>query len=127
MTLRSRTVPFHQEDRRRPRKHSFGERHRHKGFASRWIRSEGRRLLLVSADLSADDANEGTPYQGEATVLAVFDLEQRSRLLDVMDIKTDRFTAFREDHPLVHLNSQNDAFVIYSTHSNAVRTTTILH
>jgi hypothetical protein len=90
-----------------------------KSFDSRWIRSEGRRLLLLSADLSADDANEGTPYEGEATVLAVFDLEQKIELLDVMDIKTDRFTAFWEDHPLVHLNSQNDAFVIYSTHSNA--------
>jgi hypothetical protein len=90
-----------------------------KSFDSRWIRSEGIRLLLLSADLSADDANEGTPYEGEATVLAVFDLEQKIELLDVMDIKTDRFTAFWEDHPLVHLNSQNDAFAIYSTHSNA--------
>jgi len=90
-----------------------------KGFDSRWIKSEGKRLLLLSADLSAGDANEGTPYEGEATVLAVFCLEPKIELLDVMDIKTDRFTAFREDHPLVHLNSQNDAFVIYSTHSNA--------
>ena len=90
-----------------------------KGFDSRWIKSEGRRLLLLSADLSAEDANEGTPYEGEATVLAVFGLEPNIELLDVMDIKTDRFTAFWEDHPLVHLNSQNDAFVIYSTHSNA--------
>ncbi|HWO01481.1 MAG TPA: hypothetical protein VNS63_19635 [Blastocatellia bacterium] len=90
-----------------------------KGFDSRWIKSGGRRLLLLSADLSADDANEGTPYEGEATVLAVFGLEPKIELLDVMDIKSDRFTAFWEDHPLVHLNSQNDAFVIYSTHSNA--------
>ena len=90
-----------------------------KGFDSRWIKSEGKRLLLLSADLSAGDANEGTPYEGEATVLAVFCLEPKIELLDVMDIKTDRFTAFLEVHPLVHLNSQNDAFVIYSTHSNA--------
>ena len=90
-----------------------------KGFDSRWIQSEGKRLLLLSADLSAGDVNEGTPYEGEATLLAVFSLEPKIELLDVMDIKTDRFTAFREDHPLVHLDSQNDAFVIYSTHSNA--------
>jgi hypothetical protein len=90
-----------------------------KGFDSRGIKSEGRRLLLLSAELSAEHANEGTPYEGEATVLAVFALEPKIELLDVMDIKTDRFTAFWEDHPFVHLNSQNDAFVIYSTHSNA--------
>ena len=90
-----------------------------KGLDSRWLKSEGRRLLLLSAELSAADANEATPYEGEATVLAVFGLEPNIELLDVMDIKTDRFTAFWKEHPLVHLNSQNDAFVIYSTHSNA--------
>ena len=98
-----------------------------KSFDSRWIKSEGRRLLLLSAELSAEDANEGTPYEGEATVLAVFGLEPKIvfglepkiELLDVMDIKTDRFTAFWEEHPLVHLNPQNDAFVVSSTHSNA--------
>ena len=89
-----------------------------KSFDSRWIKSEGKRLLLLSVELSAEDANEATPYEGEATVLALFSLEP-SELLDAMDIKTDRFTGFWEDHSLVHLNSRNDAFVIYSTHGNA--------
>jgi hypothetical protein len=89
-----------------------------KVFDSRWVRSAGGRLLLLRADLSAEDANEATPYEGEATVLALFSLEPTIELLDVMDIKTDRFTGFWGDHPVVHLNSQDDAFVIYSTHWN---------
>jgi hypothetical protein len=89
------------------------------GFDSRWIKSEGRRLLLLSVEFSAEDANQATPYEGEATVLAVFGLESKIELLDVMEIKTDRFTDFWEQHPIVHLNAQNDAFVVYSTHSNA--------
>jgi len=90
-----------------------------KVFDSRWVRSAGRRLLLLRADLSAEGANEATPYEGEATILAVFSLEPTIELLDMMDIKTDRITGFWGNHPVVHLNSQNDAFVIYSTHWNA--------
>jgi hypothetical protein len=90
-----------------------------KVFDPRWVRSAGKPLLLLTADLSAKEANEATPYEGEATVLAVYSLEPTVELLDVMDIKTDRFTGFWGDRPLFHLNSQNDAFVIYSTHWNA--------
>ena len=90
-----------------------------KVFDSHWVKTAGKRLLLLRADVSAEGANEATPYEGEATLLAVFSLEPTIELLDVMDIKTDRFTGFWGDHPVVHLNSQNDAFAMYSTHWNA--------
>lgn len=70
-------------------------------------------------DLKAERANEGTPYEGEAVVLAVYGLEPRARLLDAIEIKTDRFTGFWEDRPAFRLDSRNDALVVYSTHWNA--------
>jgi hypothetical protein len=81
--------------------------------------SGGRRLLLLWVNLKSEGANEGTPYEGEADVLAVFTMEPRARMLDALEVKTDRFTGFWEDRPLFRLDSRNDAFIIYSTHWNA--------
>ncbi|MDQ5838365.1 MAG: hypothetical protein M3379_16435, partial [Acidobacteriota bacterium] len=83
------------------------------------FKSEGRRLLLLWVNLKAEGANEGTPYEGEADVLAVYSLEPRVRLLDSLDVKTDRFTGFWQDRPVFHLDSRSDAFIVYSTHWNA--------
>jgi len=83
------------------------------------INSEGRRLLLLWLDVTAEGANEGTPYEGEALVLAVFSLEARPRLLDALEIKTDRFTGFWQDRPTFRLSPRSDALVVYSTHWNA--------
>src|SRR4030095_12438662 len=88
-------------------------------FEERWITSNGHRVLLLHLDLSAEGANGGTPYEGESTVLAAFTVEPVAKLLDAMDIKTDRFTGFLEEHPVFRLNAQNDAFVVNSTHWNA--------
>ncbi|HSE31665.1 MAG TPA: hypothetical protein VLA93_08805 [Pyrinomonadaceae bacterium] len=88
-------------------------------FGARLIRSGGRRILLVQQDLSAEGANEGTPYEGEAALLAAFSVEPQPKLLDVIDLKTDRFTDFWEDQPVFQLNAKNDGFVIHNTHWNA--------
>jgi len=88
-------------------------------FEDRLIMSDGKQILLLSLDLSADGANAGTPYEGESTVLAAFSVEPTIKLLDVVDIKTDRFTSFLEGQSVFRLNSQNDAFVVNSTHFNA--------
>ncbi|HYY92979.1 MAG TPA: hypothetical protein VE713_00580 [Pyrinomonadaceae bacterium] len=88
-------------------------------FKPYWFKSEGRRLLLLWVNLKAEGANEGTPYEGEADVLAVYSLEPRVRLLDSLDVKTDRFTGFWKDRPIFHLDSRSDAFIVYSIHWNA--------
>jgi hypothetical protein len=88
-------------------------------FKPYWFRSEGRRLLLLWVDLKSDEANVGTPYEGEAVVLAVYSLEPSARMLDAMEVKTDRFTGFLKDRAALPLDRRNDAFVIYSTHWNA--------
>jgi len=88
-------------------------------FELRRIRSEGNSLLLLRADLTAEDANQSTPYEGEASLIAVFRLEPKLELLDAVDIKTDRFSGFWGKNPVLALDSRNDAFVVYSTHWNA--------
>lgn len=84
-----------------------------------WFNSEGKRLLMLRVDLTADDANKGTAYEGEAVVLAVFKVEPTATLLDALEIKTDRFTGFWKDRSSFRLDSQNDAFIVYSSHWNA--------
>lgn len=88
-------------------------------FKPYWIRSEGRRLLLLWVDLTAEGANVGTAYEGEAVVLAVYSVGPGAKLLDALEIKTDRFTGFWEDRPVFRLSPRSDAFIVYSTHSNA--------
>ena len=88
-------------------------------FGARWLMSNGRKILLLHLDLTADGANEGTHYEGEATLLGAFSVDPTPKVLDVMDIKTDRFTDFWEAQPVFQLNSQNEAFVVYSSHFNA--------
>jgi hypothetical protein len=88
-------------------------------FKPYWFKSEGGRLLLLWVDVKAEGANAGTPYEGEADVLAVFRLRPGVKLLDAVDVKTDRFTGFWKDRPLFPLGPRDDAFIVYSTHSNA--------
>jgi hypothetical protein len=88
-------------------------------FKPYWFLSGGRRLLLLRVDVKAEGANEGTSYEGEAVVLAVYRLGSEVELLDALEVKTDRFTGFWEDRPLLRLDPRNDAFIVYSTHSNA--------
>ena len=88
-------------------------------FGARWITSDGRQTLVLQLDLSAEGINEGTPYEGEAALLAAFIVDPAPKLLDVMDIKTDRFTDFWERQPVVQLNAQHGAIVVNSSHFNA--------
>lgn len=88
-------------------------------FKPYWFMSEGRRLLLLWVNLRAEGANEGTPYEGEAAVLAVYSPGPEVKLLDALEVKTDRFTGFWKDRPLFPLDPRNDAFIVYNTHSNA--------
>ena len=88
-------------------------------FQTQWIKSDGRRVLLLEINLSAEEANQGTPYEGEANLVAAFVVQPAVRLLDVMDVKTDRFSGFWENPSVFSLTPQSDAFVVNSSHSNA--------
>ncbi|HST51832.1 MAG TPA: hypothetical protein VLJ61_07450 [Pyrinomonadaceae bacterium] len=112
-----RTIPFRSISELRKREAVTGDIKF--DFKPYQFKSDGKHLLMLWIELRADDANVGTPYEGEADVLAVFQMEPNVKLLDVMDVKTDRFTGFLEDRPLFHLDARSDAFIIYSTHWNA--------
>src|SRR6476620_8978552 len=88
-------------------------------FQSYWIKSDGRRVLLLELSVSAEDANQGMNYEGEADIVAAFTIQPTIKLLDVMDVKTDRFSGFYEKPPVFQLTTQSDAFLVVSTHSNA--------
>ena len=88
-------------------------------FGKRSITSDGRQVIILQLDLSAEGANQGTPYEGEAALLAAFSTDATPKLLDVMDVKTDRFTDFWDAQPVFQLNSQHGAVVIHNTHFNS--------
>lgn len=88
-------------------------------FGTQWTVSDGRQILLLHLDLSAEGLNQDTPYSGGASLLAAFTVDAAPKLLDLMDVKTDRFTDFWEAQPVFQLNSKNGAFVIHNTHWNA--------
>jgi hypothetical protein len=88
-------------------------------FQPRWIKSDGRRVLLLELALSSEAANQGTNYEGESDVIAAFLVQPAIKLLDVLDVKTDRFSGFYENPSVFQLSEQTDAFLVNSTHSNA--------
>jgi hypothetical protein len=88
-------------------------------FKPYWINGEGRRLLLLWVELTDDDANPGTPFQGGTVILAVFRLEPSVSLLDAMEISGDRFTDPWGKRPILRLNSRSDAFIFSNNHWNA--------
>src|SRR5215470_5302397 len=88
-------------------------------FQPYWIKSDGRRVLLLELSISAEDANQGMNYEGEADIVAAFTIQPAIKLLDVMDVKTDRFSGFYEKPPVFQLTTESDAFLVVSTHSNA--------
>ena len=112
-----RTIPFRNVDAKEAQ--SLEGNFNVTTFGARAIMSGGRQIVLVQLDLSADGANEGTPYEGQATLLAAFSVDPKPKLLDVMDLKTDRFTDFWDEQPVVPLNAQNEAIVVHNTHFNA--------
>jgi hypothetical protein len=84
----------------------------------RQVLNRGRALYLLLIDLTAENAKEATPYEGEASALALFSADP-VKLLDVLDVKTDKSTDFWGKQPISHLDSRNDYFVIHNAHWNA--------
>jgi hypothetical protein len=84
-----------------------------------WLADGAAMRLVLLIEVQAEDANSLTPYGGEADLLAVFDVGPTSRLVDVMDAKTDRFTGFSERQPVVALGPKAYGCVVYSEHYNS--------
>ena len=113
-----KTIPFkHLSENKKPS--SLQSDIKLDSFQPYWIKSDGRRVLLLELSISAEDANQETNYEGEADIVAAFTIQTEIKLLDVMDVKTDRFSGFYEKPPVFQLTTQSDAFLVVSTHSNA--------
>lgn len=77
------------------------------------IHSDGKARLVVMADLGPSDE-----AVAEFVLLALFDLRGRPKLLDVVEVGTDRLTGF-SDHPLLPLGHRSDLIRISSDHFNS--------
>jgi hypothetical protein len=84
-----------------------------------WLADGAAMRLVLLIEVQAEDANSLTPYGGEADLLAVFDVGPTPRLVDVMDVKTDRFTGFSERQPVIALGPKTFGCVVYSEHDNS--------
>ncbi len=81
-------------------------------------RSQNRRLFLLHLDL----LGPSPPDQGavpEYSLLALFQLSPVPKLLDLVDIRADRFNGFWENTPLLNLSPATQACMIYHSHHNS--------
>lgn len=84
------------------------------------IRSQGRELLLLQIDPKiTNELEDGRKDVEERSLLALCQNGSPPKLLDVMDIKSDRSNGFWSKNPIVKLNSATDAFLICNTHHNS--------
>lgn len=78
------------------------------------VRGDGKTLLALMADLGPSDE-----AVAEFVLLALFDLHGATpRLLDVVEVGTDRLTGF-SDHPLLRLGHGTDLIRLSSDHFNS--------
>jgi hypothetical protein len=77
------------------------------------IHSDGRTRLVLMADLGPSDE-----AVAEFVLLALFDLHGKPKLLDVVEVGTDRLTGF-SDTPLLPLGHGSDLIRISSDHFNS--------
>jgi len=77
------------------------------------IHAEGQSRLILMADLGPSDE-----AVAEFVLLALFDIGGKPRLLDVVEVGTDRLTGFAEK-PLLPLGHRSDLIHIDSDHFNS--------
>ncbi|MGB9179794.1 MAG: hypothetical protein WCB68_11165 [Pyrinomonadaceae bacterium] len=107
-----------------PMRHLFGKRYheaeifegemKFSGLDALWVSDEGKKRLLLFLTM---DGNEVFDWN-ESGLLALFAPEQEFKLLDVADVKTDRFSGFWET-PLIPIGPHKDAAMIANYHHNS--------
>ncbi len=83
------------------------------------IKSDNQPLLLVHVDVTHETTEDGGPRVKEYSLLALFQTGKSPKLLDLMDIKADRFNGFWEAQPLLNLTDATQACLIYHHHFNS--------
>jgi hypothetical protein len=80
------------------------------------IKTGNQTLLLVHVDVTRQTPGEGGPQVEEYSLLQT---GKSPKLLDLMDIKADRFNGFLEERPLLNLTPATQACLIYHHHFNS--------
>ncbi len=88
-------------------------------FSSLAIKGQNRPLLLVHVDVTCETPGETSPQIEEYSLLALFQTGKSPKLLDLMDIKADRFNGFYESRPLLNLTPATQACLIHHYHFNS--------
>ncbi len=83
------------------------------------IKADNQPLLLVHVDVTCETPEAGSPQVEEYSLLALFQTDSTPKLLDLMDIKADRFNGFWEESPLLKLTPATQAVLIYHHHFNS--------
>ena len=74
---------------------------------------------MIELDLTVENGSDATIYAGEASILAAFRISPRPRLVDALDMKSDRFTGFREKSAVLQIGRNQDAVFVVNNHSNS--------
>jgi hypothetical protein len=82
-------------------------------------KAQNRRLFLLHLDLLGQTPGDQGPTVEEYSLLALFQLDPAPRLLDLVDIRADRFNGFWSEAPLLHLTPATQAVMIYHSHHNS--------
>jgi hypothetical protein len=83
------------------------------------IKAGNQLLLLLHVDVTREIPEEGAPQVEEYSLLALFQTGKTPKLIDLMDIKADRFNGFLEALPLLNLTPATQACLIYHHHFNS--------
>jgi hypothetical protein len=82
------------------------------------LKAANQPLLLVHVDVSRE-TGDGSHQAEEYSLLALFQPGTPPKLLDLVDIKADRFNGFLEALPLLNLTPATQAVLIYHHHFNS--------
>ena len=88
-------------------------------FSSLPIKAQNRPLLLVHVDVTCETPGATSPQIDEYSLLALFQTGKSPKLLDLVDIKADRFNGFYESRPLLNLTPATQACLIHHYHFNS--------
>jgi hypothetical protein len=80
--------------------------------------SEGP-LVVIEIDVTTDDDSRATAYGADSSIVAAFRIAPSVKLLDALDVKTDRFTGIMQKTPLIRIAPTQSAFLISNSHSNS--------
>ncbi len=82
------------------------------------IKAQNRQLLLLHVDVNGETREGGVDVE-EYSLLALFQTGEPPKLLDLVDLRVDRFNGFWTDEPLLNLTPATQACLIYHHHFNS--------